>query len=318
MAKKILFLDSNHPSMMELLRAKGFACEEDYSSPKEAVEKKLSAYHGVVIRSRFRLDRQFLDAGTNLECIGRAGAGMENIDVAYAESKGIRCVHAPEGNRVAVAEHALGMLLALMNNFLRADREVRCGTWKREENRGTELTGKTVGIIGYGNMGSAFAKVLRGFDVSILAYDKYKTGFGNEYVKESSPEEIHAHADVLSLHVPLTDETKFMVNESFLQAFAKPIWLLNTSRGKVLDTAALAAALKSGKVVGAGLDVLEYEAVSFEQLGAETFPQPFRDLCDSDRVILSPHVAGWTVESHRKIAEVLAGKMIDALQAEKK
>jgi phosphoglycerate dehydrogenase-like enzyme len=244
MAKKILFLDSNHPSMMELLRAKGFACEEDYSSPKEAVEKKLSAYHGVVIRSRFRLDRQFLDAGTNLECIGRAGAGMENIDVAYAESKG--------------------------------------------------------------------------FDVSILAYDKYKTGFGNEYVKESSPEEIHAHADVLSLHVPLTDETKFMVNESFLQAFAKPIWLLNTSRGKVLDTAALAAALKSGKVVGAGLDVLEYEAVSFEQLGAETFPQPFRDLCDSDRVILSPHVAGWTVESHRKIAEVLAGKMIDALQAEKK
>ncbi|HTF03165.1 MAG TPA: 2-hydroxyacid dehydrogenase [Bacteroidia bacterium] len=318
MAKKILFLDSNHPSMLEMLRAKGFECDEDYSSPKEEIEKKLPAYQGVVIRSRFRIDQQFLDAGTSLECIGRAGAGMENIDADYAQSKGIRCVHAPEGNRVAVAEHALGMLLALLNNFLRADGEVRNGTWKREENRGTELTEKTVGIIGYGNMGSAFAKVLRGFDVTILAYDKYKTGFGSEYVKESSLEEIYAQADVLSLHIPLTDETQFMVNESFLRGFEKPIWLLNTSRGKVLDTATLVTALKNGKVLGAGLDVLEYEAVSFEQLNAQAFPKPFQELRDSDRVILSPHVAGWTIESHRKIAEVLAGKMIDVLQGEQR
>lgn len=314
MSKKILFLDSNHPAMIQLLREQGFVCDEDYSSDKEAVQEKLHAYDGVVIRSRFKLDKSFLDAGSNLKCIGRAGAGMENIDVAYAESRGIKCVHAPEGNRVAVGEHALGMLLALMNNMLRADREVRNGIWLREENRGTELTGKTVGIIGYGNMGSAFAKVLAGFDVRILAYDKYKTGFGNDNVKESSLGELFANADVLSLHIPLTEETRYMVNSTFLNSFAKPIWLLNTSRGKVLETSALVEALQSGRVIGAGIDVLEYEATSFEQLAADELPEAFQQLRNSDRVILSPHVAGWTHESHRKIAEVLAGKMIEVLK----
>ena len=313
MAKKILFLDSNHPVMLEMLRGKGFACDEDYTSPKAEILKKIHAYEGVVIRSRFKLDKEFLDAATNLKVIGRAGAGMENIDVVYAESKGVRCVHAPEGNRVAVGEHALGMLLSLMNNFRRADNEVRGGIWKREENRGTELTGKTVGIIGYGNMGSAFAKVLRGFDVKILAYDKYRQNFSDEWVNESSMEEIFKEADVLSLHVPLTAETHGMVNADFISRFAKNIWLINTSRGPVVNTEAVMHALHAGKIVGAGLDVLEYESTSFEQLSAEELPEPFQYLRRSDRVILSPHVAGWTFESHRKIAEILANKIAEAI-----
>jgi D-3-phosphoglycerate dehydrogenase len=313
MQKKILFLDSNHPVMLETLRGNGFICDEDYTSNKTEVLVKIPAYHGVIIRSRFKLDQEFLDAATSLQVIGRAGAGMENIDVAYAESKGIRCVHAPEGNRVAVAEHALGMILSLMNNFRRADNEVRGGIWKREENRGTELTGKTVGIIGYGNMGSAFAKVLRGFDVRILAYDKYKSGYGDEYVTEASQEEIFREADVVSLHVPLTNETRGLVNAVFLSLFAKPIWLINTSRGPVVNTEALVQAINAGKVSGAGLDVLEYESVSFENLSAEELPEPFQQLRNSDRVILSPHVAGWTFESHRKIGEVLAAKVMNVL-----
>jgi D-3-phosphoglycerate dehydrogenase len=314
MTKKILFLDSNHPSMLEILRSNGFICDEDYTSPKSEIQKKLGEYHGVVIRSRFLLDREFLDAGTQLQCIGRAGAGMENIDVAYAASRGITCVHAPEGNRVAVAEHALGMLLSLMNNLRRADQEVRNGIWKREENRGTELTGKTVGIIGFGNTGSAFAKVLQGFDVNILAYDKYKSGFGSAAVKESSLEEIFRHADVVSFHVPLSPETRAMVNDAFLSSFVKKIWLLNTSRGPVVDTAALIRAIEHNRVIAAGLDVLEYEAISFEKLSADQLPEPFQQLRASDRILLSPHVAGWTHESHRKIAEVLAGKMVAALR----
>lgn len=314
MTKKILFLDSNHPSMLEILRHHGFVCDEDYTSPKSEIQKKLSTYQGVVIRSRFLLDREFLDAGTHLQCIGRAGAGMENIDVTYAASRGITCVHAPEGNRVAVAEHALGMLLSLMNHLRRADQEVRNGIWRREENRGTELTGKTVGIIGFGNTGSAFAKVLQGFDVSILAYDKYKSGFGSGAVKESSLEEIFRHADVVSFHVPLSPETRAMVNDAFLSSFTKKIWLLNTSRGPVVDTAALMRALEHDRVIAAGLDVLEYESVSFEKLSADQLPEPFQQLRTSDRVLLSPHVAGWTHESHRKIAEVLAGKMAKVLK----
>lgn len=314
MQKKILFLDSNHPAMLELLRGAGFVCDEDYSCSRDQLLEKIAGYDGVVIRSRFKLDASFLDAAKSLRCIGRAGAGMENIDFAYAESKGICCVHAPEGNRIAVGEHALGMLLSLMNNFLPADCEVRNGVWKREENRGTELTGKTVGIIGFGNMGTAFAKVLAGFDVKILVYDKYKSGFANDTIEETSLNEIFLKADVLSMHVPLTAETNGMINENFLNSFTKPIWLLNTSRGKVLDTSALIAALNSGRVKGAGLDVLEFEATSFESISSENFPASFQQLIQSDKVILSPHVAGWTHESHLKIAEVLAGKMIAVLQ----
>jgi len=315
MNKKILFLDSNHPMMIGMLRANGFVCDEDYISSKEEVEAKLNEYHGVVIRSRFTLDKTFLDAGKNLQCIGRAGAGMENIDVKYAESIGVKCVHAPEGNRVAVGEHVLGMLLSLMNNFRRADREVRAGIWLREENRGTELTGKTVGIIGYGNMGTAFEKVLQGFDVQVLACDKYKTNFGHDHVIESSMNMIFEEADVVSMHVPLTSETRFMADAAFFKSFRKSIWFLNTSRGKVTETAALVEALKSGKVRGAGLDVLEYETTSFEKLSADELPEAFQYLRSSDNVILSPHVAGWTHESHMKIGTVLAEKITAVLRS---
>lgn len=315
MKKRILFLDSNHPVMIETLRANGFVCDEDYTSSKEEVMQKLHGYHGVVIRSRFKLDKVFLDAGTQLRCIGRAGAGMENIDVEYAASKGITCVHAPEGNRVAVGEHALGMLLSLMNNFRKSDNETRNGIWKREENRGTELTGKTVGIIGYGNMGSSFAKVLAGFDVKVLAYDKFKSGFSNGYVQEASLENIFENADVLSLHVPLTEETNRMVNDAFLNAFSKPIWFINTSRGKVVQTSAVVNALESGKIKGAAIDVLEYESVSFENLDAAELPEPFQRLRKMDNVIITPHIAGWTFESHVKIGKVIAEKMTAVLNS---
>ncbi len=296
-----------------MLRGAGFECDEEYSLSKEEVQQRMSGYHGVVIRSRFKLDAAFINASPDLKCIARAGAGMENIDVAYAQARGIACVHAPEGNRDAVGEQALGMLLALMNNLARADREVRTGKWIREGNRGYELGGKTVGIIGYGNMGSAFAQRLRGFEVNVLAYDKYKTGFGNEFVKESSPEEIFAQADVLSLHIPLTPETEYMVNDAFLSAFRKPLWLINSARGKVLDTAALVKHLQQGTVRGACLDVLEYEKVSFEAIDATALPAPMQYLIQSDKVLLSPHIAGWTFESHEKIGKVLAQKIINAL-----
>ncbi|GAB4131242.1 MAG: 2-hydroxyacid dehydrogenase [Bacteroidia bacterium] len=312
--KKVLFLDTNHPVMIETIRAAGIKCDEDYHSSKEEVLKKIAAYDGVIIRSRFKIEKDFIDAATNLKCIGRAGAGMENIDVTYAESKGIRCVHAPEGNRDAVGEQAIGMLLALMNHLLRADREVRSGIWKREENRGYELQGKTVGVIGYGNMGSAFVQRLKGFGVKVLVYDKYKQGFGRDFVTEATLQEIFDQADVLSLHIPLTDETRYLVNDAFLSSFRKNIWLINTARGKVLHTADLVKHLKSGKVIGACLDVLEYESVSFEQLDAGSLPEPFQYLIHSDNVILSPHIAGWTFESHEKIGKYLAEKVIRVLQ----
>lgn len=307
---KILFLDTNHPDLIGRLRGAGHTCDEVYELPKVEVEKTAAQYDALVIRSRFKIDKQFLDSATGLKCIARAGAGMENIDVAYAESKGISCVHAPEGNRDAVGEQATGMLLALMNNLVRADREVRSGKWYREENRGHELEGKTVGIIGYGNMGSAFARRLRGFGVKVLVYDKYKTGFSDEYVTEATPEQLFAEADVLSLHIPLNEETRYLVNDDFIARFRKPIWFVNTARGGCVDTAALVRGLQSGKITGAALDVLEYETVSFEQLDAASLPAPFQYLAQSDRVILSPHIAGWTFESHRKIANVLADKIL--------
>ena len=235
---------------------------------------------------------------------------MEGIDRDYAESLGIRCFNAPEGNRNAVGEHALGMLLALMNNMLTADAEVRSAIWKREENRGHELQGKTVGIIGYGNTGGAFARKLSGFDCNVLAYDKYKSNFSDDLVKEAGMDEIFFSADVLSLHIPLTDETHYLVNTEYLQKFQKDIWLINTSRGHVLNTRDLVESLNSGRLLGAALDVLEYESLSFESLQDEDLPEPYKALAASDKVILSPHVAGWTLESKLKLAEVIVDKIL--------
>lgn len=306
---KILHIDSNNPILMQQLQQLGFQNHEDFTSSKEAIEAKIQDYHGIVIRSRFKIDKTFLDKATNLQFIARVGAGLESIDCDYAASKNIELIAAPEGNRNAVAEHTLGMILSLFNNLNRADREIRSGHWNRESNRGHELDGKTVGIIGYGNMGKWFAKKLRGFDVEVLCYD-IKENVGDANAKQVSLAELQQKADVLSLHIPWTPETDKMVNAAFINAFAKPFWIFNTSRGKNIVTADLVAALQSGKVLGAGLDVLEYEKLSFETLFQDkTTPEAFQYLLEAENVILSPHVAGWTFESHERLAQVIVDKI---------
>jgi D-3-phosphoglycerate dehydrogenase len=308
---KTLFIDSNHPSLHRTLEKAGYTCDLNYAWTKEEIENNLHLYDGIVIRSRIKITKNIIDKATKLKFIARAGAGMENIDVAYAVSKGIKCLCAPEGNRDAVGEHALGMLLALFNNICRADKEVREGKWIREGNRGVELMGKTIGIIGYGNMGSAFAERLKGFGVNVLVYDKYKKDIGNDFIKEVTLETIFAEADILSLHTPLTDETHYLINNEFINQFKKNIYIINTARGKSLNTNDLVKNLKSGKVLGACLDVLEYEMVSFENLDATTLPEAFQYLTKSDKIILSPHIAGWTFESNEKIARILAEKILN-------
>jgi D-3-phosphoglycerate dehydrogenase len=308
--KRILFIDSNHPSLHEQLQKAGFTCDFQFEWSKEKIAAELPNYDGVVIRSRIKLDKEIISKGTNLKFIARAGAGMENIDVHFAHSMGIYCLSAPEGNRDAVGEHAMGMLLSLLNNLNRADKEVRQGVWIREGNRGTEIQGKTIGIIGYGNMGSAFAQRLKGFDVNVLAYDKYKKGYSDEYVKEAIMDELFEKTDILSLHLPLTEETDYLVNRGFIEKFKKDIYLINTARGKIVKTDDLVEAMKKGKVKGACLDVLEYEALSFEKLDPTKLPEAFRYLIESDRVILSPHIGGWTFESNEKIAITLVKKIL--------
>jgi len=309
MSKNILFIDTTHPVLPELLAAAGFRCEHFYSQDLEVLKKEIENYEGVIVRSKFLLNKELLSKAIHLKFIGRVGAGMENIDLEYANKRNIICFNAPEGNRDAVGEHALGMLLALNNKLLIADAEVRRGIWKREENRGTEIQGKTIGIIGYGNMGSAFAQRLSGFGAKVLAYDKYKRDFSNSYVKEATMETLFEQADVVSLHVPLTNETRFLVDENWINSFTKNIILVNTSRGKVIKTTALVKGLKSKKIIGACLDVLEYEKLSFENLYKDELPVDFQYLIKSDKVILSPHIAGWTHESNQKLAEVLATKI---------
>lgn len=306
---KILFLDSNHPLLHETLQKAGHTCDLNYQWTKEEIINSIHLYDGIVIRSKIKITKEIIDKALKLKFIARAGAGMENIDVEYAESKGVRCLHAPEGNRDAVGEHAIGMLLSLFNNLCRANKEVREGKWIREGNRGIELMGKTVGIIGYGNMGSAFAERLKGFGVKVLAYDKYKSSFGNNFIIESTLDQIFEQVDVISLHTPLTEETHYMINDSFINNFKKNIYIINTARGKCLNTADLVKNIKSGKVAGACLDVLEYEVISFENLDAANLPEPFQYLIQSEKVMLSPHIGGWTIESNQKIARVLAEKI---------
>ncbi len=307
---KILHLDTNHPQLWNQLEAAGFTNEADYTSSREAVEAKIHHYQGIVIRSRFKIDRAFLDKATQLEFIARVGAGLESIDCDYAEAKKITLIAAPEGNRNAVGEHALGMLLSLMNQLNRADREVREGHWVREGNRGHELEGKTVGIIGYGNMGKSFAKKLRGFDVEVLCHDLLEN-IGDANARQVPLAELQQKAEVLSLHIPWTELTDKMVNRDFIDSFKKPFWLINTSRGKNVVTDDLVKALESGKVLGAGLDVLEYEKSSFENLFTDTDkPAALSYLLQAENVLLTPHIAGWTYESHEKLAQVIAGKII--------
>lgn len=308
---KVVFIDSVHPILAERLTADGCTCVDVSAAPREDVLRELCDAEGLVIRSRFPMDESFLQDAPRLQFIARSGAGMENIDVNFCESRNIQLFNAPEGNRNAVAEHALGMLLSLMNKLHTADREVRNGLWRREANRGMELDGRTVGIIGFGNNGAAFARKLRGFDVRVLAYDKYTTGFSTEQVVESDLDTIFREADVVSFHIPQNDETRYMANDRFFASFQKPIFVLNLSRGKIVETRALVRGLQSGQILGAGLDVLEFEKTSFENLFDGELPDALRELLSFDNVIFSPHVGGWTHESYFLLSNVLADKVID-------
>ncbi|MGV3698229.1 2-hydroxyacid dehydrogenase [Flavobacterium sp.] len=306
---KILHIDSNHPLLWQQLEQAGFQNEADFKSDRNEIEAKIHNFDGIVIRSRFKIDKELIDKATKLKFIARVGAGLESIDCDYAGSKNIHLIAAPEGNRNAVGEHALGMLLSLMNKLNRADKMVREGHWVREGNRGYELDGKTVGLIGYGNMGKSFAKKLRGFDVEVLCYD-ILSNVGDENARQVSLPEIQAKADVLSLHIPWTTLTDKMINANFINSFAKPFWFINTSRGKNVVTDDLAAALQSGKILGAGLDVLEYEKLSFENLFIDTEkPKAFEYLLQAENVLLTPHIAGWTFESHEKLAQTIVDKI---------
>ena len=307
---KVLFLDSNHPFLLQGLKDLQFVCHEDYESSKAEVENKIHHYEGVIIRSRFSLDKSFLEKATNLKFIGRVGAGLENIDVEFAEKKGVTLIAAPEGNRNAVGEHALGMILALFNKLKKADNEIRRGIWLREDNRGIELEGKTIGLIGYGNMGKAFAKKLQGFESKVICYD-IKPNVGDQNARQVSLQKLFEETEVLSLHTPQTDLTKQMINTSFLEQFEHNLYLINTARGSAVVTKDLVKALKAGKVLGACLDVLEYEKNSFENFFSKenTLPEDFQYLINSDKVLLSPHVAGWTVESKFKLAETIVHKV---------
>ena len=305
---KILHIDSNHPLLWEQLEQAGFQNETDFNSTKLEVETKIENYHGIVIRSRFKIDKTFLDKATNLKFIARVGAGLESIDCDYAIANGIHLIAAPEGNANAVGEHALGMLLALFNNLNIANNEIKSGQWKREANRGHELEGKTVGIIGYGNMGKSFAKKLSGFDVKVLCYD-ILPNVGDANATQVSLAELREQTDVLSLHTPLTPETDKMVNKDFISTFKKPFWLINTARGNSVVTDDLVEALQSGKIKGAGLDVLEYEKLSFETLFEGEKPKAFEYLLQAKNILLTPHIAGWTFESHQKLAQTIADKI---------
>ena len=305
---KILHLDKNHHLLIDQLNALGFQNDEDYTSDKTTVEHKIDHYNGIVIRSRFKIDQQFLDKAVNLKFIARVGAGLESIDCDYALEKGIALFSAPEGNSNAVGEHALGMLLSLFNKLKSAHQTIQHGKWLREAHRGLEIEGKTVGIIGYGNMGKSFAQKLKGFDCKVLCYD-VKPNVGDENATQVSLAELQENIDILSLHTPWTPLTNKMVDRTFINAFKKPFWLINTARGKSVVTKALVEALQSGKILGAGLDVLEYEKLSFESLFSDEIPTEFQYLLEADNVLLSPHVAGWTIESKEKLAQTIVNKI---------
>lgn len=309
---KILQLDKNHPLISEQLTAKGFVVEEDHISTYDEVLKKIHEYEGIIIRSRIPLDENFLTKASHLKFIARVGAGMENIDIETADELGIKLINSPEGNRDSVAEHVVGMLLILMNRLFIASNEVKNGIWKREENRGDELLGKTFGIIGYGNMGKATAKRLSGFGVEVIFCD-ILAGLSDEFATQVSLEELQKRADILSLHIPLTNETNYLIDENFISKMAKDFYLVNTARGKNLKTKSLVEAIEAGKVLGACLDVLEYEKSSFENLEVENADLQF--VLDSEKVIVTPHIGGWTHQSKVKLAQVIVDKILADLRS---
>lgn len=304
--RKVLIIDRMHESIVSFLTDAGFVPDYQPNITPEEVHQKISEYAVLLLRSKMPIDADMLAKASELKVIGRAGAGLDQIDLDAVKTRGIRLIHAPEGNRDAVAEHTVGMLLALLIKLQKADAEVRQGIWDREGNRGYELMGKTVGLIGFGCMGEAVARRLSGFGCRILAFDKFRKGFGSELVVEASLEEVQQEADIVSFHIPLTAENRALVDNAYLRQFKKDIFLVNTARGEILPLDVLREALESSKIRGAALDVLENEKLN--QLSSKQ-QENFDYLVGSNRVILSPHVAGWTYESYQKINQVLVSKL---------
>lgn len=311
MKGKVYFIDTVHSILEERLRRFGYECVDLTKTPTVDLLSIMKDAIGLVIRSRITLSKDVISQIPDLQFIARSGSGLENIDISICRDRNIQLFNSPEGNRNAVAEHGLGMLLSLFNNISKSNQEIRLGIWNREGNRGVELDGKTVGIIGFGNNGAAFAKKLRGFDAKVMAYDKYKTGFGDHYVQECTLQAIQEQADVISFHIPQNKETIHFFNDDFLHKCNKSFYLMNLSRGKIVDTSTLVSGLKSGKIKGACLDVLEYEKASFESFFDQEHSKEFRYLLQSEKVLLSPHIAGWTTESYFKLSNVLADKIIE-------
>lgn len=309
---KILLLDKNHPLIDEQLSAQGFVLEEDFTSTYDEVLAKIADYDGIIIRSRIPMDAKLLKAGKKLQFIARVGAGMENIDIEVANSLGIQLFNSPEGNRDAVAEHVLGMLLLLMHRLVISADEVKNGIWLREENRGDELMGKTFGIIGYGNMGKAVAKRLSGFGVEVIFYD-ILPDLSDDFATQVTLEALQQRADIISLHIPMTKDTHYIINKNFIDTMAKPFYLVNTARGKNVDTKALVEGLRVGKIKAVALDVLEYEKASFEKLEVENHDLDY--LLQSKQVIVTPHIAGWTHQSKEKLAQYIVDKILKHFSA---
>jgi D-3-phosphoglycerate dehydrogenase len=307
----ILIAEPTHEILKELLEKKGYRCVLKTGISFSELKNEILNYEGLIIRSKFKIDREFIDTAKNLKFIARAGSGMENIDVEHAEKKGIFCINSPEGNRDSVGEHTIGMILALLHKINSANNEVKNGIWSRKSNIGNELGEKTIGILGYGNMGSAVAQRLKCFNSNVISYDKYKINYSNEYVKEVNYDDFFRKTEILSIHIPLNTETKYMINDSYIKKFENKIIIINTSRGNVLKTSDLVQHMKSGKIIAAGLDVLEYEETHFESILSESKNDDFSYLAKSENTILTPHIAGSSQASYRKIAQVLAQKIID-------